>query len=123
MTAFECDLCVFRKLNRRDPIPNSATDQNLTTCIRRVILDAFWARASSTVKNNANKVDEMLALSQTLGLPGPFDVPGPFPYYDHCGYQVAILTVFSSVGPGAYSPTHKQWDTIRRMRTAYSNQV
>lgn len=42
---------------------------------------------------------------------------------DHCGYEVAMQMVSSSLEPGRYSTSHKQWDTIRKLRSSYSNQV
>jgi hypothetical protein len=53
----------------------------------------------------------------------PAGEPGPLPKFDHCGYEVAIQIVVSSLGAGRYSKTSKQWDTVRRFRSAYSNQV
>jgi hypothetical protein len=45
MVAFECDLCVFRKLFRRNPI-DQAKDNKAVATIRWMILDAFWSQAS-----------------------------------------------------------------------------
>lgn len=45
MVPFECDLCVFRKLNGRNPILASDQDNLLSTCIRRAPLDSrCWRR-------------------------------------------------------------------------------
>jgi hypothetical protein len=49
---FECDLCIFRKLRHHDPLITSEQDKLLLACIRRISLDAFWSRASSTVLAN-----------------------------------------------------------------------
>jgi hypothetical protein len=43
MAPFECDLCVFRKLRKLDPIPRDPEDNLLLGCIRRMNLDAFWS--------------------------------------------------------------------------------
>jgi|SaaInl85LU_5_DNA_1037374.scaffolds.fasta_scaffold15347_4 hypothetical protein len=56
MTTFECDLCHFRNLNKRDPDYTSGKDRLTMTAIRRANLDAFWARESSTVKGNLDRV-------------------------------------------------------------------
>ena len=53
---------------------------------------------------------------------GPYAEPGPLPPKDHCGYEVAMQIVLSSLDPGRHSPDYKQWDTIRRIRTVFSNQ-
>ena len=123
MVPFECDFCVFGKLF--DHVPSAENEQDVFAmgCIRRVILDAFWSRAKSTVNANTVKVREGLAISRKLGMKGPAEPPGPLPSHDHCGYEVAIQIVVDSLGAGKYSKTHKQWDTVRKHRTAYSNQV
>ena len=123
MVPFECDFCVFGKLFDHVQDPTCDKDVFAMGCIRRVILDAFWSRAHSTVTNNATKVREGLKISLSMGMWGPYENPGPFTSEDTFGYEVAIQMVVSSRGAGRYDPTRKQWDTVRRLRTAYSNQV
>ena len=47
MVPFECDFCVFGKLF--DHVPTLTNDKDVFAlgCIRRIILDAFWSRATS----------------------------------------------------------------------------
>lgn len=123
LVSFECDVCIFRKLYHRDYNIASAKDDFALSCIRRINLDAFWSRARATVESNTAKVREGLKLSTAFGLSGPYLNPGPLPMDDHCGYEVAMQMVASSLGSGRYSSTHKQWDTIRKLRSSYSNQV
>jgi hypothetical protein len=122
MIPFECDLCVFRKLRGSSPT-GSEKDQLLMACIRRANLDAFWSRASSTVKGNKDRADNAIKLAKLVGLEGPFQHEGPFPEGDHCGYQTAILMLMNSRRPGRYSKGYTQFDTIRKLRSVYSNQV
>ena len=123
MFAFECDFCVFRKLKRREPIPLNATDEWLLIAIRRINLDACWARAEGTVTGNAGQLSTGLKRSAEFGLTGPYLKTGPLPDYDHCGYEVALQMVSESRQQGRYSTSHKQRDAVRKLRTAYSNQV
>jgi hypothetical protein len=123
MVSFECDACIFFKLYGRVSNPINGTDCFSLACIRRVNLDAFWSRARSTVEANASKVREGLRISERLGLLGPYLDPGPLPDHDHCGYEVALQIVVASLDSGRYAAGHKQWDTIRKFRSAYSNQV
>ena len=123
MTQFECDLCVFRKLKRMEPDRKNETHTLLLACIRRVNLDAFWSRASSTVEANASKIEQGLRLSAMVGLDGPYLEPGPLPAHDHCGYETAIQMVLASKAGGKHSSKYTQWDTIRKLRSSYSNQV
>lgn len=148
MVAFECDLCVFRKLFKRNPILteedaveatltlevfrerngyyptlSQKNDEKALATIRRMILDAFWSRASSTVKANAKVIQKGCELSASLGLEPPYLEPGPLPSFDHCGYGVAIQMLLASQEPGRYSSVYKQFDTIRRFKTGYGNQI
>ena len=124
LVSFECDFYVFGKLFDHEPdVTGNHQDAYAMACIRGVILDAFWSRARGTVEANTAKVRGGLRISQSLGMKGPYENPGPLPPYDHCGYEVEIQIVVSSLGKGRYSETHKQWDTIRKFRTCYSNQM
>lgn len=123
LISFECDFCVFGKVFDHDPDVNSEKDNFAMACIRRINLDACWSRASSTVNANTYKVREGLKISLGMGMKGPYLNPGPLPRHDHCGYEVAIQMVVASLEPGRYSTTHKQWETIRRFRSCFSNQV
>ena len=98
-------------------------DSLAMSCIRRINLDAFWSLARSTVEGNARQVRHGLALCKRMGFSAPYLRPEPLPSFDHCGCKVAIHMVLSSLGAGRYSTSHKQWDTIRKFRSCYSNQV
>ena len=124
MVAFECDFCVFGKVYERPPDLMSPTDKFVgMACIGRVILDAFWSRSRATVASNASRFREIILNSALLGFEPPYSSPGPLPTFDHCGYQVAILMVAKSLEPGRHSASHMQWDTIRKLRASYSNQI
>ena len=123
LTPFECDFCIFRKLKGRNPNQDNHQDKLLLVHIRRMNLDAFWARARSTVKENSNRIKQSLKFSQTLGLTGPYEHKGPYPLHDHCGYEVALVTLMHSRRPGKNDKRHTQFDTIRKLRTSYSSQI
>ena len=53
---FECDLCHFRNMNKRDPVWESSKDMATMEVIRRVLLDVFWAREPSTVSGNLSRL-------------------------------------------------------------------
>ena len=123
MNPFECDLCIFHKLKGRDPNSNSELDKLLMKYIRQMNLDVFWSRASQTVRGNKTQVNGILEESKFFGLNGPFIHAGPFPDYDHCGYEVAIAMLRKSMRPGKNNLSHQQFDTIRSYPTAYGNHV
>jgi hypothetical protein len=91
--------------------------------IRRMNLDALWSRATSTVVGNAGVVSRGLRPSAYLGLTGHYLATALLPYHDHCGYEVALHILTDSRNRGNYQITHKQVDSIRTTRSAYSNQV
>ena len=97
---FECDLCIFRKLKKMNPLLDSTRDNLLLACIRRVNLDAMWSRTTNTVVGNRDRIRLGLRLSDQVGLEGPYEHFGPLPFKDHCGYEVAIQMVLHSRQPG-----------------------
>jgi hypothetical protein len=123
MVPFECDLCIFRKLTGRGSRAGDPIDALLEGCIRRMNLDAFWSSAASTVNGNRDKLVVGIRLSRLVGLDGPYIHEGPLPSHDHCGYEVAIQMLLYSKRPGKHSKTHLQFETIRKLRTSYSNQI
>ena len=118
---FECDQCIHLKLKGYLPNISNASDNLLMATIRRMILDSFWSRESSTVKANLRKAKIMIECANTVGLPGPFMVSIPPMPFDHCGYQVAIIILLLSRRPGKYSASYSQYETIRSYRAIYSN--
>lgn len=123
MAPVECDLCVFRKLKHRDPHPASSSDDLTLSCIRRANLDVMWSRATSTVNNNRRKVDETLNICESLGIDSPFTHYNVMPGWDHAGYSVAIAILMKSRKPGKHDSRYQQYDTVRQLRSSYSNFV
>ncbi len=121
MVPFECDLCIFRKLSGRSPRSQEPVDDLLLGCIRRINLDAFWSSATSTVHGNRDKLAMGIKPSSLVGLEGPYTHQGPLPGHDHCGYEVAIQMLLYSKRSGNHCKTHLQYETIRKLRTVYSN--
>lgn len=121
LVPFQCDLCIFRKLTGRTPHHQSDRDKVLMACIRRINLDAFWSRASSTVISNRDRIRSACNLSDSLGVPNPYEFIGAMPDHDAFGYTVAIQMIMASTKSGRYSSAYTQWDTIRKVRSVYSN--
>ena len=121
MVPFNCDLCVYRKLKGGlSPKPESIQDELLLACIRRVNLDAFWSRATSTVRSNKDRIKSGLSLSLTLGLQGPYSFYGTTDEIDSSGFEVAIQMVMASRKAGKYSSEYTQWETIRKIRSSHA---
>ena len=68
MVPFQCNLCIF--LNIKNWRPQNASHQNwlLLLSIRRVILDSFWSRESSTVVANFREANREEKIKATFGL-------------------------------------------------------
>jgi hypothetical protein len=118
---FESDLCIFRKLRGYNPLLTPKKDKMLLGAIHRVLLDAFWSRASSTVLANRDKIKQALQPSELVGLKEPYIHYGGMPETDTFRYEVAIQIVLASRRRGKYSDDHTQWDSCRKYQTAYSN--
>jgi hypothetical protein len=52
LVPFECDLCIFHKLQGESPKEGNPIDGLLLGCIRRINLDAFWSSLTATVNGN-----------------------------------------------------------------------
>ena len=91
--------------------------------IRRANLDAFWSRARGTVYQNTQKIKQNLKFSKMLGLDGVYEHTGPYPFYDHCGYEMAVTTLLHSRRPGKHDNTYTQFATIRHDRGSFSSHV
>jgi hypothetical protein len=85
----------------------------------------MWARSTDTVVGNAGGVLAMgLRASANFELrSGPYLEPGPLPDYNHCGYEVAMQMVNDSRKKGRTSDDNKQFNSTRKLRTTFSNQV
>ena len=119
---FECDLCHYRNINRRDPVWSCPKDMATLVAIRRVNLDVFWARESSTVTGNLSRMrrDITAALSAyTLGdnLLPTFENPR---LHDRVGMRLACIMLRASLNEGIYCDT-VQFDTVRKTRAWIGN--
>jgi hypothetical protein len=120
ITHFQCELCVFRNCNLEDPT-DSMID-SLTLCAyRRANLDAFWSRESSTVTSNRLWVKRGVELNEALSQRRCLPSLGPMPLADLTGHGVAALQLMASIRPGRYHKDHSQFDTVRKLRSAYSS--
>jgi hypothetical protein len=61
---FQCDLCHFRNIKKRDPFAGDLKDLSLLCGIRRAKLDAFWARRPGIVKSNLTLVLRIMKVQE-----------------------------------------------------------
>ena len=62
----------------------------------------------------------MLALWRLIHVPIDLPPRGPFPVEDSFGLRIAIAMLVKSLEPGRYTKDHQQFETIRKLRAAYS---
>jgi hypothetical protein len=121
VTPFQCDVCHFVNIMGREPLEGLASDVRLLKCIRRVNLDAFWAREPGTVNGVLVEAKRGIAIASALGFGQTLFWPrGPFPPTDTMGVGIAVIIVQRSLDKGRYSD-NVQYETVRKFRAAASN--
>eukprot|EP00980_Cylindrotheca_fusiformis_P024834 scaffold12553_cov76-Cylindrotheca_fusiformis.AAC.5 len=117
LSPFVCHVCIYRILKGSDPDPGKRAEAFLIKVIKRATLDVLWSRTRSTVRTNRSIVVRTLRELDTLGLDGPYYDPGPTPFSDFCGFETAIAVLMDSLREGKYHSSHKQWDSIRKVKS------
>ena len=103
------------------PNRSSLADVRLLGYIRRVNLDIFWSREPSTVQSVLSTARKGKALSEELGLEPMPPRRGPWPVGDTQGMQLCVEVLRYSQREGKNHPGYVQFDSIRKLRSAYSN--
>ncbi len=121
MTPFQCELCQFRSIVGRSPRSGNKADDLSMEYIRRVSLDAFWAREPSTVTTNLGVVKRVVRTENKMGWVNLILPPmGPFPLKDTFGMGAAVAVLDKSMDPGKYED-QVQYATFRKIRSALTN--
>jgi hypothetical protein len=118
---FQCDYCWFRVLQGRELRVGSYQDNRIYAHIRRVNLDLIWSRAPGTIASTRDNVKMMIKMWRELGVDIGLPSLGPWPEEDRVGFRVALAQVRYSQRPGINASTHLQFDTVRKMRTAFNH--
>jgi hypothetical protein len=118
---FQCEFCWFANIHEKDCNHWYASDTRQLAYMRQVNLDIFWSREPSTVQNTLSTLRRAKKCSEDIGLP-PINIKvGPWPINDKCGFQIAIEMIKMSQGKGRNSESYIQYDSIRKVRSAYAN--
>ncbi len=120
LSPFQCDLCHFRNIQKRDPLFGHRKDILLLQCIRRASLDAFWAREPSTVRANLRGAKRLEEIGDTLGMRAVCPPLGPYSDEDTFGMTLAVCILIRSLDPGK-TEEFIQFSTARGLRSVYSN--
>ena len=115
---FECDLCHFRNVTRRNPVVTDARDAMTLITIRRASLDAMWAREPQTVQSNLSRaVRDHRDATSVCSLDF-----GELPYLPHheikdrVGMTMAAYVLHASRRAGNYT-RNVQFETVRKTPT------
>jgi len=121
MTPFQCEVCHFRNITKRDVDVNSEQDINLIMDIRHANINANWSRETSTVLANLSQVQKIERIGRDFyGLASVTPPLGPFPLEDTFGMKLAVVLLRRSLDPGR-NEEHIQFVTARKFRSAFSN--
>ena len=116
---FQCDHCWFVNLCCREPSELSYSDERLLGYIRLVNLDLMWRRERGTVGNMLAAVNKGRTRSIELGMVLQLMKLGLWPLGDGQGFQTAIKMLRASQKKGKHYSNYVQFDTVRKIRTAY----
>ena len=118
---FQCEFCWFVNINKVESNDWYTSDTRVLAYMRQVNLDMFWSREPSTVSNTLSTLKRAKNCSEEIGMK-PINLQvGPWPIADNVGFQVAIEMIKHSQGKGRNSSKYIQFDSIRKIRSAYSN--
>ena len=120
MTPFMCDICIFHLLFQRE-VTNTVGDREHLIIIRRMNLDAMWAREPTTIKANLRSLSKLVTTCENVGIQIKLPKLGPVTFEDNAGYAVAFSMLLHSTQPGKHSRAYTQFATIRKQRSAFSN--
>ena len=118
---FQCEFCWFVNINKVESNDWYTSDVRVLAYMRQVNLDMFWSRETSTVANTLSTLKRAKHCSEEIGMQ-PLNLQvGPWPIADNCSFQVAIEMIKHSQGKGRKSSKYIQFDSICKIRSAYSN--
>ena len=88
-------------------------------CIRAT-LDAFWSRASRTIKGHLSEVRFSLKYARMAGILDPLPRLGPYPLYYHGGVLQAIMVCLRAMEPASGRDGKVKYGTARKTRATYT---
>jgi hypothetical protein len=94
----------------------------LLCCLVRANLDACWSRETTTIDANRRSLAQLITIWKQMGI-RPHVLPplGPHVPQDLFGMAAAVAMLSKSTQPGRHSETYTQFESLRKLRAAYSN--
>jgi hypothetical protein len=119
---FQCDHCWFINLNGRPFDRRRAGDRLNMALIRRVNLDMFWDKETTTVEGTLQVFLRAHTAAQHLNIvPSFLTSKKPWPLRDGVGFGEAMLILWDSVQPIQGTGNTRQFDTVRKLRSMATN--
>jgi hypothetical protein len=122
MTPFQCELCHFHNIYKREPRKYEIEDVEALDLIHQCCKDALWSRQTATVAHNLREEIRGRKSGRRFRFPGNTPIPsmGPYPLEDSFGMKAVMVVLERSLDPGKYAD-YVQWDTFRKARSAITN--
>ena len=118
---FQCNLCHFCNVDKRDPVPGEPKDDFTMLVMRRAELDCRWSRETSTVLGNTRRMRLDCADAEAhLSIKRQVPELGSEKLEDRMGMGIAITILNASLRKGRYAE-HSQWDSMRKTASTYNN--
>lgn len=117
---FQCDICWFRNIFNRSPIPRKAGDDLNLALIRRANLDMFWSRETSTVKGLRGYLQDIIDQCVSYGRSVPLEPMTPWKVEDKQGMGIMMCMLEKSLRKGR-NANYTQFDSCRSLRSAAAN--
>ena len=97
------------------------SDCELMSYFRRANLDMFWSKEASTVAGSLSAYKQARRNRVLMGMPPEIIPQGPYPIGDPYGMAIAVDILKQSQRPGKNSKNYTQYDSVRKLRSGYSN--
>lgn len=118
---FQCDFCWFICLKKRPFNDLLPMDQMNLALIRRVNLDIFWARESTTVVGMYRLYEQALQTATHLGIKASVHRSRePWRMSDDVSFGDAMIILWRSLQRGRNNASHQQYESIRKIRSLAS---
>ena len=111
---FQCELCWFRNLEGKDPVPG--VHDRVIYLIRRSNLDNMAGRAPSTIRGHLMETLTLVQNFDAYGLTPPLQPLGPLPLCDSTGMGIAIGMQLKSITAKGRIVANPQYATVRGVR-------
>lgn len=118
---FQCEFCWHINITGKPPSEFRTSDCELMSYFRRVNLDMFWSKEPSTVAGSLSAYKHARRNMVLKGMPPEIVLQGPYPIGDPYGMAIAVSILVQSQRPGKNSKSYTQYDSVRKIRSGFSN--